>query len=179
LVASIGRLTAIKDHPLLFEAFRFVREDAHLIIVGGGEEESRLRDLAARLGLERRAHFVGFRSDLDTILSDIDVVALTSRNEGTPVALIEALAAGRVAVSTAVGGVEDVLERGRWGRLVGSRDPRDFARAIDHALSDARSLSEFEITARKAYARQRFGIFRLVQDHVELYRNLLEKKQFS
>jgi glycosyltransferase involved in cell wall biosynthesis len=179
LVASVGRLTAIKDHPLLLEALRLAREDVHLVIVGGGEEEMRLRTLAAQLRLEHRVHFLGFRSDLERVLADIDVVALTSRNEGTPVALIEALAAGRLPVSTAVGGVEDVLEGGRWGRLVRSRNPRDFAMTLDAALSEARALSDAEISARKTYARERFGVFRLIQDHVALYRNLLEKKQFS
>jgi len=179
LIASIGRLTAIKDHDLLLESFRLAREDAHLLIVGGGEEEARLRQRTTQLGLDGRVHFLGFRSDLDRILADTDAVALTSRNEGTPVALIEALAAGRTPVSTAVGGVEDVLEGGRWGELVRSRRPADFGRAIDAALEEGRVLSEAEVIARKAYARRRFGVFRLIEDHVALYRSLLEKKRIS
>jgi glycosyltransferase involved in cell wall biosynthesis len=179
LVASVGRLTAIKDHVLLLDAFAHCDPSAHLLIVGGGEEEALLRAHVAALKLDARVHFLGFRSDLERVLADTDVVALTSRNEGTPVALIEALAAGRTPVSTAVGGVEDVLEGGRWGRLVRSRNPRDFARAMDDAMVDARAIPDSEVAARKAYARERFGVFRLIRDHVALYRNLLEKKLLS
>jgi glycosyltransferase involved in cell wall biosynthesis len=177
LVASIGRLTAVKDHRLLLESFRLVRDDVHLLIVGGGEDEADLRALASEMKLDARVHFLGVRSDLDRILADVGVVALTSRNEGTPVALIEALAAGRTPVSTAVGGVDDVLEGGRWGKLVHSRDPSDFARALQAAVDEAPTLTEAEVSARKAYARARFGVFRLIDDHVALYRNLLEKKR--
>jgi len=177
LIASIGRLTAIKDHPLLLESFRLVREDAHLLIVGGGEEEAPLRELTKQLHLDGRVHFLGFRSDLDRILADTNAVALTSRNEGTPVALIEALAAGCTPVSTAVGGVEDVLEGGRWGKLVRSRRPADFGQALDAALEEGSLLTEGEITARKDYARRRFGVFRLIDDHVSLYMTLLEKSR--
>jgi glycosyltransferase involved in cell wall biosynthesis len=173
LVASIGRLTAIKDHALLFRAFHLVRRDANLVVVGGGEEHARLRDLASRLGIRDRVHFLGFRADIDRILADARVVALTSLNEGTPVAVIEALAAGCLPVSTAVGGVEDVLEGGRWGTLVRSRDPADFAAAIEAALDDAPRMPDYELAARKGYARARFGVKRLVDDHVALYRRLL------
>jgi glycosyltransferase involved in cell wall biosynthesis len=179
LIASIGRLTAIKDHRLLLEAFRLVRADAHLLIVGGGEQEADLRSLTRDMGLTARVHFLGFRSDLDRILADTAIVALTSRNEGTPVALIEGLAAGCMTVSTAVGGVEDVLEGGRWGRLVRSRSPTDFSGALEAALDARSALGESELLARKAYARERFGVFRLIQDHVALYRNLLETKRGS
>jgi glycosyltransferase involved in cell wall biosynthesis len=177
LIASIGRLTAIKDHPLLLRAFRLVRANAHLIVVGGGAEEPTLRGLACSLGVERRVHFLGFRSDIDRILADATIVALTSHNEGTPVALIEGLAAGRTPVATAVGGVEDVLEGGRWGRLVGSRDPADFARALEAALEDEPAVTGAEVSARKAYARGRYGIDRLVGEHQALYRRLLVEKR--
>jgi len=179
LIASIGRLTAIKDHALLLESFRLARKDAHLLIVGGGEEDARLRELTKQLQLDGRVHFLGFRSDLDRILADTDAVALTSRNEGTPVALIEALAAGRAAVSTAVGGVEDVLEGGKWGRLVRSRRRADFGHALDAAVEEGRALSQAAVTARKDYARRRFGVFRLIEDHIALYTSLLEKNRTS
>jgi glycosyltransferase involved in cell wall biosynthesis len=177
LIASIGRLTAIKDHLLLLESFRHVRADAQLLVVGGGEEESRIRTLARKLQLEERVRFLGFRSDLDRILADARVIALTSRNEGTPVALIEALAAGCTPVSTAVGGVADVLENGRWGKLVTSRDPAEFGRTLDLAIDEEASVSDSTVLARKKYARARFGVHRLIEEHAALYRKLLEQKQ--
>ncbi len=176
LVASVGRLTAIKDHALLFHAFRLTRRDAHLVIVGGGEEMGRLQELVRTLGIEDRAHFVGFRSDIHRILADARVVALTSSNEGTPVAVIEALAAGCLPVATAVGGVEDVLDGGRWGKLVRTRRPEDFARDLDAALAEVPHMTADEVAARKAYARGRYGIGRLVEEHEALYRSLLAEK---
>jgi glycosyltransferase involved in cell wall biosynthesis len=181
VIASVGRLTAIKDHPLLLRAFRLVRGDAHLVIVGGGEEMGRLQDLARTLGVEARTHFLGFRSDIHRILADARVVALTSINEGTPVAVIEALAAGCVPVSTAVGGVEDVLEGGRWGRLVRGREPAAFAAALEGALDEARGQTDApgqdgEESRRRAYARRRYGVSRLVDDHAALYERLLAEK---
>jgi glycosyltransferase involved in cell wall biosynthesis len=173
VVASIGRLTAIKDHALLFQAFRHVRDEAHLVVVGGGEELPHLLELARSLEIHHRVHFLGFRSDIDRILADAKVVALTSLNEGTPVAVIEALAAGCLPVATAVGGVEDVLEGGRWGTLVRTRSPVDFAGAIEAALDQAPAMTDGEIAARKAYARRRYGVGRLVEEHEALYRQLL------
>jgi glycosyltransferase involved in cell wall biosynthesis len=181
VIASIGRLTAIKDHPLLFRAFQQIRGDAHLVVVGGGEEMGRLQDLARTLGIGGRTHFLGFRSDIHRILADARVVALTSINEGTPVAVIEALAAGCVPVSTAVGGVEDVLEGGRWGRLVAGREPAAFAAALEDALGEAASMddapAQAKEAARRAYARGRYGVARLVEDHESLYRRLLSDKK--
>jgi glycosyltransferase involved in cell wall biosynthesis len=179
LIASVARLAAIKNHSLLLEAFSRVRKSAHLVIVGGGAEESRLRGLAERLEIQARVHFLGFRSDLDRILADAKVVALSSLQEGTPVAFIEGLAAGCIPVGTAVGGVEDVLERGRWGKVVYSRSAEDFGVALEAALDEAPNLTEREVAARKAYARSRYGVFRLVDDHSALYRGLLAKRALS
>jgi glycosyltransferase involved in cell wall biosynthesis len=172
IVSIVGRLTAIKDHPLLFRAIRAVPE-ARLCVVGGGEGEGRLRELARELGLGDRIRFMGFRNDLERILADTDIVALTSANEGTPVALIEALAAGCSIVATDVGGVADVLENGQWGRLVGERTPLAIATALKASLSELPSRSAEAIVAGQRYARTKFGIDRLVRDHVALYESLL------
>ena len=177
LIATVGRLTAIKDHALLLRAFQMVRPDAHLVVVGGGEELTRLQSLARSLGTHDRVHFLGFRSDIDRVLADARVVALTSLNEGTPVAVIEALAAGCLPVATAVGGVEDVLEGGRWGSLVRSRDPSDFGRALDAALDEAAVMTRAEASARMAHARQTYGVGRLIEEHETLYRGLLAEKR--
>ena len=96
-----------------------------IVIVGGGDESPRLRALATELGIDRQVRFLGWRSDLPRIYADSDVVALTSDNEGTPVSLIEALAAWCAVASTDVGGVRDVLDGGRLGALTpaGERTP--------------------------------------------------------
>lgn len=177
IIATIGRLTAIKDHPLLFRAAAALARPVALLVVGGGEEQESLRALACELGLEKRVHFLGFRSDLERILADSDVVALTSQNEGTPVALIEALAAGRPVVASDVGGVADVLGGGEFGRLVASRDPASFAQALGEVLDE--SLAEAcqgRIEAGRAHAFRNYDVSRLVLDHAALYQKLFDRR---
>jgi glycosyltransferase involved in cell wall biosynthesis len=175
LVSIVGRLTPIKDHPLLFEAMRHLPPDVNLCVVGGGEQEAELRAVARDLGIAARTHFLGFRTDLERILADTDVVALTSRNEGTPVALIEGLAAGCSAVAPAVGGVPDVLEGGRWGTLFVERTPQAVARALGQALAAHRARSPDAVESGIRYVLDRYGVERLVDDHARLYEELLER----
>jgi glycosyltransferase involved in cell wall biosynthesis len=174
VISSVGRLTPIKDHPLLFQAFRRLDNPrAHLCIVGGGESEGALRTLANQLGIVDRTHFLGFRSDLEVVLADTDVVALTSHNEGTPVALIEALAAGCTPVALSVGGVADVLEDGKWGILVGQRSPEALAEALRGAIERHRGRPTEVVENAGSYVRGKYGIGRLVADHEALYRRLV------
>ena len=175
IVSVVGRLTKIKDHPLLFEAIAQLGGDVHLCVVGGGEEEANLRALAARLGSASRTHFLGFRTDLDRVLADTDVVALTSKNEGTPVAVIEALAAGCSVVCSSVGGVPDVLDGGRWGRLVADRSPSAFAGALRHALAEHHTRPTEAVDATRQYVLDKYGVDRLVRDHVRIYDDLLRR----
>jgi glycosyltransferase involved in cell wall biosynthesis len=175
IVSIIGRLTAIKDHALLFHAFHELVGPAHLCVVGGGENETALRALARELGIASRTHFLGFQSNIERILADTDVVALTSANEGTPVALIEGLAAGCSVVAVAVGGVPDVLEDGRWGRLVPLRTSSAIASALRDAVAEHRRRPSEAIAAAQRYARTKYGVDRLVRDHASLYEGLLAR----
>jgi glycosyltransferase involved in cell wall biosynthesis len=175
LVSIVGRLTKIKDHPLLFEAMARLGRHVHLCVVGGGEEEASLRALAERLGTAKRTHFLGFRSDLERVLGDTDVLALTSRNEGTPVAVIEALAAGCSVVCSSVGGVPDVLDAGKWGRLVEGRSPPAFAQALEQALAEHPTRSPDALDAARQYVLDKYGVDRLVRDHVRIYDELLRR----
>jgi glycosyltransferase involved in cell wall biosynthesis len=104
LVAVVARLTPIKDHQTAIEAIASL-PGVHLALVGDGELRRQLHDLVATLGLIDRVHFTGWRTDLPALLADVDAVLLTSRNEGTPLALIEAAAAARPVIATDVGGV--------------------------------------------------------------------------
>ncbi len=107
VVTTIGRLTAIKDHGLFLDAAAAIARqhpDAVFLIAGDGELRGALEDRANLLGIHERVRFLGWRRDLDVLCAATDVFLLTSRNEGTPVALIESLAAGCAAVSTDVGG---------------------------------------------------------------------------
>jgi len=145
LAGAVGRLVPIKDLESLLQAILILQKDQpdlHLAIVGDGESRHSLMESARQKGLGARVHFLGWRHDLDFIYGGLDLVVLSSRNEGTPVSLIEALAAGRPVVATAVGGVPEVLEGGRLGQLVPAGDSAGLAKAIRIALGRPGFLSQ-------------------------------------
>lgn len=172
VVSIVGRLAPIKNHRLLFSAvdeLRRLGRDVLVLVVGGGSEEESLRALSQEMGLGDSIRFLGWVHDLERIYADSDVVVLTSDNEGTPVCLIEALTAGCEVVSTDVGGVSDVLEGGRLGRLV----PRGDAHALALALGEALGAGPGERgNAASSRMLKRFGSERLIRDIDGLYESL-------
>ena len=133
---------------------------------------ARLEASARDLGLAGRAHFTGWFDDVPAAMSDLDVVALTSRNEGTPVALIEALAAGRPVVATDVGGVRHVVEDGVTGLLAPMDDAVAVADGVQTLLGDGALAARLAACGRERVAAQ-FGRDRLVADIRALYRELI------
>jgi glycosyltransferase involved in cell wall biosynthesis len=177
LVGIVARLVAIKRHEVFLEAAARVAQgnQAHFVIVGDGERRAELERIAAEPRLESRVHFLGWRADLERLYADFDVVALTSQNEGSPVALIEAMAAARAVVSTSVGGVPDVVTDGVTGRLVPADDPATLGAAIDELLASP-SLRDRLGHAARTHVLARYGADRLVADIDALYTRLLRAK---
>ena len=179
VVSTVGRLTAIKQHRLFLDVVaRAAAERPHLLalVVGDGELRGELEAYAAHLRIADRVRFLGWRRDLATIYGATDVFLLTSRNEGTPVALIEAMASGVPGVSTDVGGVKDVIPSPALGRLVSSGNAAGLAAAVTELLADAglrRSTGE----RARAHVVRHFGIERLVREIATLYRDLLRQRQ--
>lgn len=139
LVGIVARLVPIKGLDVFLDAAVRVHADlanARFVVVGDGEERSALAERTRRLGIADRVRFLGWRADLAAIYGDLDVLALTSRNEGTPVSIIEAMAAGRPVVATAVGGVPDLVADGVSGLLAPAGDADAVARAILRLLGD-------------------------------------------
>jgi len=170
LVVALGRLVPIKDHVTLFEAMARV-PDAHLAVVGDGELRASLEARVARMRLGDRIHFTGWMTDVASVLSDVDVVALTSRNEGTPVSLIEAAACGRASVATKVGGVGMVVEDGVNGYLTRPGDAVGFAAAVERLLAEPETRRGMGLAGRER-VRQRFSQERLLSDIRALYTDL-------
>lgn len=144
LVIAIGRLTEQKDFPLLIRAFAQVRATraARLLILGEGELRSKLSALIADVGLtDADVQMPGFVSNPFSYLGQGSVFVLSSRWEGLPTVLIEAMACGTPVVSTdCPSGPREILEGGRWGRLVPPRDVEQLAQAIDSVLATPRHL---------------------------------------
>jgi len=174
LIGIVGRLVPIKNHELFFDAAQRVRavRDVGLVVVGDGELRAALERRAAERGLSDRTVFLGWRRDLEVIYADLDLVALTSINEGTPVAVIEAMASARPVVATRVGGVADVVEHERTGLLVPAGDAPAFARSTLRLLGDP-ALAERLGREARPRALARYGSERLVRDVRQLYDRLL------
>lgn len=141
LVGIMGRLVPIKNHGMFLEAAALTRKlrpdlAVRYAVVGGGDLEKELRDTAISLGIGDVVHFLGWRRDLENIYSSLDVVALTSLNEGTPLALIESMAMARAIISVDVGGVSDIVKDGVTGILIKKNEARSFAEGLIGLLKD-------------------------------------------
>lgn len=175
LVGIVGRLTPIKDVPTFLRAVAELiraRPSVRALVSGDGEEADGLRSLARELGIEDRCSFIGWRTDLSTVYSALDVLALSSLSEGSPMSVLEAMAVGCPVVATRAGGVPDLISDGKDGLLVPPRDPSALAGAIARLLDDpglARSLA----TSAHARVRAEHDPSRLARDAERLYEELV------
>ena len=176
VVTLIARLVPIKrvDRFLRVAATLADRDDVHFLVIGDGElhDELRATPEAGRLG--ERLRWAGFRCDMPDVYFASDVVVLTSDNEGTPVSLIEAQAAGTPVASTRVGGVESVVEDGSTGLLADPDDEPGLAIALLRILDD-RALA-FAMGEAARIRAQRFSLEKLVERIDQLYRGLLAQR---
>lgn len=181
LLGIVGRLVAIKDHSTLFQALVLLQSQGpspHLIVVGDGEGREALARMAQELGLAPRVHFLGWRNDLEAILGELDVVICCSKNEGTPVALIEAMAAGVPVLATDVGGVGDLILHGETGWLVPPGDPPALSRAIRDLLADPERRAR-PLPAARRLVLERHDVNTLLHRMEALYEALLAEKQWK
>ncbi|MDG2039472.1 MAG: glycosyltransferase [Ilumatobacter sp.] len=173
VVLFVGRLTRIKRIDRLIESIGPVLRrlpDAVLVVAGEGDQLGRARQQAQALGSSVR--FLGWRTDLSNLYAAADVIVLTSDNEGMPVSLIEASAAGLPSVTTDVGSTREVVVDGVTGHVV-RPDARLVADALLEILTDDDRRLAMGRAARH-HAHRTFGVDRLIEDHKYLYRRLLD-----
>ncbi|CUH42205.1 glycosyltransferase [Ruegeria atlantica] len=141
VIAKIGRVTVQKDHENFLQAVTCLRErnlKIHVLIVGDGELAEHVRERANSLGLgDDQLTFTGNLRDMPALLAAIDIFVLASKWEGLPMALLEAMAAEVPVVSTAVGGIPDLIKDGVNGMLVAPSDPSALACALEKMIADA------------------------------------------
>jgi len=174
LIGTVAHLAAHKGVDLFLEAAaEAARElpEARFVVVGRGEEEGALRRQAARLGLEDRVLFAGFRDDMPDVLAGLDLFVLSSvSGEGSPAVLKEAMAAGVPVAATALDGVEEIIEDARHGLLTPPGDAPVLARAVV-ILSRDRDLRQRLAGAARQRAAE-FTIDRMVERTAEVYASL-------
>jgi glycosyltransferase involved in cell wall biosynthesis len=175
VVGWVGRMTAVKRTEDLVRVTRTLVDlgvDAYLCLVGDGPDREALEAYAHELGVVKRCLFVGYQEDVARFYSAIDVLLLPSANEGTPVSVIEALAAGRPAVATDVGGVPDVVREGVDGFLADVGDVDVLASRLAELAADPERRAAMGASGRERVL-SRYAVERLVDDVDELYRTLL------
>ncbi len=171
LIGIVARLVPVKDIPNFLAAAKLVCTqipNARFVIVGDGELRAALEAEARELSLGDCIIFAGYRRDLSRIYAGLDLVVLSSLNEGLPVSLIEAMSCAKVAISTSVGGVPNLLTEGETGFLCPPADSQALADKIVVAISQRDRWAEIGANARQ-YALSRYNIDRLVMDIERLY----------
>lgn len=188
-IGIIGRLVPVKNHPLFLKAIHHVLQNStkkiKAFIVGGGETRQELESLATQLKIRFSTHtdrvhphpliFTSWRSDIDCITAGLDIVTLTSFNEGTPVSLIEAQAANKPIVSTRVGGIGDIVQEGRTGLLANVDDESTFCAHLLRLVNDD-GLRKSLGSNSAPYVIKHFSYQRLTDDMAGLYYKLLSEK---
>lgn len=172
-----GRLAPIKRADLMLRALAAARRQGapvRVLVIGDGVDRPRLEELARELGCADAVDFLGYRRDVARVVAAADAALLTSDNEGTPVALIEAAAAARPAVATAVGGVADIVVEGT-GLLAARGDEKGLAAAIAALAEDRERRREMGARARRHVA-ERYAAKRLLDDVDRLYTQLLDSR---
>jgi glycosyltransferase involved in cell wall biosynthesis len=175
LVLTAARLGRHKGHTYLIEAAKRLPRAAFLF-VGEGPERAALEAQAREAGVGERVHFLGYRDDVPDLLAACDVFALPSLYEGLPLSVMEAMAAGKPVVASAIGGTDEAVVHGETGLLVPTRDPDALAEAIGACLSDREMARRFGEAGSKR-ARREFSAESMVQQITGLYDELLDKHE--
>ena len=189
-IGIIGRLVPVKNHGLFLESIYKVlkntKKRVKVFIIGDGETRSEIEQLAYKLEISfnvvganvddtKTLTFTSWRTDIDVINAGLDIICLSSLNEGTPVSLIEAQAAGKPIVATKVGGVEDIVIEGETALLSEIDDKERFFSNLLLLVEDE-SLRKKMSEKGNEFVMERFSVQRLANDFRKLYYELLEHK---
>jgi glycosyltransferase involved in cell wall biosynthesis len=178
VIGIVARLVPIKRLDVFLAAAKLVlqRVQARFVIAGDGELREILKQQAQTAGIADVVNFLGFWPDLREVYADADVMVLCSDDEGSPVALIEAMAAGKPIVATRVGGIPDVIVDGKSGVLVSPGDPQALAAAILAVIADSVCAVRLGSAARE-HAFAKYSINASVEKTAAVYNEFLNNPQ--
>jgi glycosyltransferase involved in cell wall biosynthesis len=172
-IVAVGRLQAPKDALTLVRALAALPADAYeVLVVGEGPDRPDVEDEVRRLGLDSVVQLAGTRTDVPQLLAASDLFVLSSRSEGLPLSILEAMAAGLPVVATSVGGIPELVVDGETGFLVPPGDPQSLAGAIERLVHDP-ELRRRLGTAGRSRAAERFDLVSARRAHIDLYASLL------
>jgi glycosyltransferase involved in cell wall biosynthesis len=175
LIGSVGRLVPVKAYDVFLRSAAIVREscpDAHFLIAGDGPLRGELESMADGLRLGRNMIFTGFRDDILDIVNALDIYVVSSQHEGIPMSVLEAMALAKPIVSTAVGGMTEIIEKAISGALVEPGSDREIANTCLWLLGDKSRIRVMGDEAR-ARVQVRFSAAAQCKKVYDLYRELL------
>ncbi|HSB38404.1 MAG TPA: glycosyltransferase family 4 protein [Gaiellaceae bacterium] len=175
-VVSVGRFAYPKDFSTLLEALERIGSDCRAALVGEGPGLQEVTSGIVARGLSGRVELLGARGDVAGVLAASDIFVLSSRSEGLPVSILEAMAAGLPVVATDVGGVTEAVVDGETGLVVPPADPEALAAALERLVVDG-GLRRRLGAAGRARALRLFDVQRFRAAHLELYRRELERSR--
>ena len=173
LLCMVSRFAEAKDHRTLIAAMAKLPETVNLLLAGDGPLQASCVSFAESMGLDRRVHFLGFRSDVARILKTADIIVMSSHWEGHSLAAIEGMAAGKPFVASDVEGLAPMVEGA--GLLFPEGDDAALAETIARLLDDP-VLYE-EISRKCLLQAKKYGIKEMVEQHEKLYRSLVENEK--
>lgn len=171
IVGSIGRLDAMKAHDVLLQAMARV-DGVNAMILGEGDRRAYLEDLADELGIRDRVQLPGWVDDPRSFLSHFDVVALPSRSEGFPLAMVEAMLAARPVIATRVGSMPEAIISGQTGLLIEKNDVEGLATALRQLRNDPVLRQQLGKQARESAVAQ-YTVEAMTQHYQQLWQHLL------
>lgn len=177
VLAAVGQLRPEKALEVLIDAARHLLlrfPELKVLIVGHGPEEEALQQLVAQASLEATVIFLGRRRDVPDVLAAIDVAVCCSDFEGSPLSVMEYMAAGKPVVATRVGGIPDLIDHGVHGLLVSPRRPEELADALADLLNDHDLRTEMGERGRLRQQRE-FSLDALVRSIEDLYEDLFQR----
>ncbi len=177
LIGHISRLAPVKSVKTFVQAAAILRKthpEITFLVIGDGESRPRLESLARELKLGQNLRFLGLRSDIAALNLGLDAVALTSLQEGTPISIIESLAAAKPVVASDVGGVSRLIEHQRSGFLTPPNDPISTANALRWVVENPHLAAQWGENGRQKMQSE-FDLRRMIREHRALYREVARK----
>jgi glycosyltransferase involved in cell wall biosynthesis len=178
IIGRIGRLVESKCHDLLLDAAREVcgkQSNVRFILVGDGSSTPKLERIRESYGLTDKVHFLGKRADVPELLAAIDLYVITSRWEGLPLALLEAMMAGKPIISTSVGAIPKALRHNEDGILIKPNSKDDLVEALLALIDDPERMRLLGANARKR-AMAKFSPSVVLGQLEDIYRGILARK---
>lgn len=172
IVGNIGRLSEQKGMEYYIQALPKVLKrhpETHFLIIGTGVLEESLKEQVRQFNVENNIHFLGYRCDIQNLISQLDLVVLSSLWEGLPLTPIEAFSVGKTVVATAVDGTVEIIEDNKSGRLIEPKKPEQIAESIIWMIEHPEEKKSMEREAKRRYEHE-FSIERLSKAYIEFYK---------